>query len=419
MRLPWTPQALLSTKVVITVAIASLFTSFTNLIPISATVVTLFILSPFLIIQQESQHKLIISLLLLWGYFALSTLLYSPKAFTSYDFFRRDGKFFISFAPLLLLGSYRLRIDTDLIIKYFITITTTTNLLLLSIFAATGGTIWIHEHGIYHGLFVTHNAAGGFMAFSAACSIGYYFATKHRLLPLSIIINLTALFATDSRGAMLAILAANATVFIAKEKRLTLIVAIIILSQLVFLSWLYSQSAPSIFLGSSEQIDPSHLSDYTNRGWTILQRTLVYWPRAIYLWLESPIVGTGFGSYNDFPYNLSGMTHLFAWNSPSKLTFNEGHAHHTFLHVAAETGLVGLLLLINVLRHAFKFIYNLSNTGLRTTLSLALWVAIFTAFTENGLFIPSLMIPITILLGLSLANERWISRQRTFPHTRI
>jgi O-antigen ligase len=61
------------------------------------------------------------------------------------------------------------------------------------------------------------------------------------------------------------------------------------------------------------------------------------WRDALRLFREHPIVGIGLGTFDEVSYSLPGTT-------AEPLFFRKGwHAHNVYLHVLAETGLIGLL----------------------------------------------------------------------------
>jgi O-antigen ligase len=139
----------------------------------------------------------------------------------------------------------------------------------------------------------------------------------------------------------------------------------------------------------------------------VLQRVLYLWPRAVYLFLESPIFGTGYGSYNDIPYEIRGVPYVVAFNDPSEVIYSSAHAHNTYLHVLAETGLVGLGLLTVMLVTMRKSFDSMGPPSVQLGFKLAFWVAVFSSMTEHRLFTPAQMLPFTILYGMALANSRW------------
>jgi O-antigen ligase len=83
------------------------------------------------------------------------------------------------------------------------------------------------------------------------------------------------------------------------------------------------------------------------------------WKHAIYLFAKSPLVGIGYGRFND-PYpQYAGIPHVatlavggerylgsgIRWEQTQFMT-STGNAHNSYLHMLAETGLIGFGLLI-------------------------------------------------------------------------
>jgi hypothetical protein len=158
------------------------------------------------------------------------------------------------------------------------------------------------------------------------------------------------------------------------------------------------------------------------RSHTIALRAFYLWPRAWHLFKQSPLIGTGFGSYNDLPYRLEGSLPLVQVNRPPEPVFSDAHAHHTFLHVLAETGLLGFVLLVFLLVKIYRFIRTLPEDRLRVGFELVFWIAVLSSLTEHRLFTPSQMLPFTIILGLAVAREeyrRWRERQDVSTPTAV
>jgi len=161
---------------------------------------------------------------------------------------------------------------------------------------------------------------------------------------------------------------------------------------------------------SVERPNPGVATVQVERDYTVWTRLLYLWPKAADLWLASPIVGTGFGSYNDEPIELRGKRYLFSWNAGEARHYNDAHAHHTYLHLLAETGLVGLVLLIWLLAEMRRACFEQQSEAIRRALLLALWTAIWSSWTEHRLFTPSQMLPLTLILGLSLGTVKGVKR---------
>jgi O-antigen ligase len=414
MRLPWPNRWAPSEKAILLVALLSLAGTVTNLIPLSALLAVPAVIAPLLLLGRRSIPVIAFSLVVMLGYFLLWALIYHPFSILEYGFYRRDGNVFITFAPLLLLALLRLDLDLDRVVRGFLYLASGLNAVFLVIYAATGGTIFFHQPGIYHFLFYAHNAAGGFLAALTALSLGYYYATRERLFLPLILVNLAGLIATDSRGSILGLLAACGVVLVLRSRWTRTLVAAMIIAHLVVVPWLARLAPPAALHVEHPAMIESDVFDALPRSHTIALRAFYLWPRAWHLFSASPIIGTGFGSYNDLPYNLEGAPPIYAVNRPTEFVYSDAHAHHTFLHVMAETGLVGLALLIVFLAQARRFILRIPQPPLREGLHLVFWIAVFSSLTEHRLFTPSQMLPFTIILGLAVAryeHARWRERE--------
>jgi O-antigen ligase len=231
-----------------------------------------------------------------------------------------------------------------------------------------------------------------------------------------LLINGAALILTLSRGSMLGLIVAAVIVLILKERHIPLAIVATVIGMVGLLTYTYpiweaSGRPTGIWAPEDGTIDPNETS-YADPN--TMDRALFLWPRATYLFLNSPIFGTGFGSYNDLPYHLSGMTNVLEFNRPLTLTFSSSHAHNTYLHVLAETGLVGFGLLVFLLCTMWKDIDCIRTPSVRLGLKIGFWMAVFSSLTEHRLFTPSEMLPFTILLGLALANSRSSAPEKNY-----
>ncbi|MDF9298572.1 O-antigen ligase family protein [Geobacillus stearothermophilus] len=393
-------------SIIVFIAIISLITSVTNLIPISASMFVLVLAIPVLILYNETISKLALSLIVLLLYYIVLILLYDPLALVKYDFYRRDGNVFITLAPLLIFSLSKIKSNYVKIVKFYILFSTVLNAIFLIVFYITGGTIFIYEEGIYHFLFIAHNAAGGFLAMLSAMSLGYFWGTRNKIYLICTVINILGLYESDSRGSILG-LVMSVFIFLLINYRkyfLKVILTLLFVGQIFLVSWLYI-NAPTDFL-YREDYYVDGISLEINRGGTIINRAFYLWPRAVYLFLNSPLFGTGFGSYNDIPYNLQGFKFFYYLNRPNIYIYSDGHAHHTFLHILAETGIVGFILLLYLLKQIYSFILIIEEQSIKNGLHLAFWVAIISSLTEHRLFTPSQMLPFFIILGIVFSDYR-------------
>ena len=395
------------TKLVFILLLLCLAFSVTNLLPVSAALILLIPLLPLLLFDYRPLHAVFVSLGATLLYFAISAVAYDYHSLFSYDFYRRDGNVFVAFAPLLILSLQRIRVDMVRILRYFVYWATGMNAIFLVIYYRTGHTIFIREEGIYHFLFVAHNAAGGYLAVILAFTIGLYLGTRERRFIVLALINMAGLYATDSRGSMIGIAAACVIILLFRGKFTKTVVIIMVASQALLFAWLYTHSSPSDYMQGESPVTDDYSFDVIERGHTIVVRAFYLWPRAISLFLHSPLVGTGFGSYDDLPFSLQGVPHLIMFNQPETMIHSDRHAHHSFLHVLAETGIIGLLMLIYLLYSIWKSIVHLRDPAVRSALLLAFWVCIVSSFTEHRLFTPSQMLPFILVLGLAIASSRF------------
>jgi O-antigen ligase len=388
----------------------SLLATVTNLVPLSLFYIVLVPLAVYGLIRNRALPRSVVALLVMYAGFLVSVLVYAPSSLLDPSFYRRDGNVFVTFLPVIICGALRLHVDADHLLRGFLRWVTVINAAFICIFIATGGTIFLVQPGTYHFLFVAHNAAGGYLATVTAFAIGNFIARGRAVLPLTmVLINAVGLVLTVSRGSLLGLGLAIVLVLMLRERfvKTTLLATVLVFAGL--LSYTYpvwvATGEPTGFWESNTPL--ARQADIEAEEANVLDRALFLWPRALDLFLKSPIVGTGFGSYNDVPYNLVGIPHVVEINRPTELIFSAAHAHNTYLHVLAETGLVGLALLAFVLRQIWRDIDSLEPSAVRLALKLGYWVAIFASLTEHRLFTPSQMLPFTILLGVGLARRRW------------
>jgi O-antigen ligase len=407
------------------VSVFSLFCSFTNFLPISAGIsVFALLLYPFTVAANKVPRATI-PLLAFFIYAALSTLFYDPSSLFDVEFYRRDGNFFVTMTPLLFLSSTLFFIDMGRTIRWFVYVTTFVNAGVLGFWLVTGGTALFRSRlgyeavtPIYHFLFVAHNAAGGFLAMLSAFSLAMLFERRNLLTAGLVAINLAALFLTSSRGSMLGLAVAVILVIFAgrfRNKFYPVVIPALALNILIVF-YVYSYTdinyiiyTQSLMTNVVSALNPG-LAGYLDDNASIRLETS--WPLALHAFLQSPIFGIGFGAYDDLPWKLWGWRGLFAFNSPDIYWHTDAHAHHTFLHIMAEMGAVGLVLILWFLNRLHGFLQTLDSPMVRQALLLGFWVAVVSSFTEHRLFTPSQMLPFVIMTGLAFANRNYADRMR-------
>jgi O-antigen ligase len=380
----------------------SLAFTITNFIPLSVSFVIFFFLAAPVLFPRLLYSKVDVvvwSLLAIYTYFLVWLLVYSPRALLEYEFYRRDGNFFITFFPVLLFPFFRINVDLKQILRC----------LLLWALVLSSASYFFHflfpTKPIFHGLFHAHNAAGGYFAMLCAFATGLFMAERRWFDLFTLIAFGFLLLETDSRGSLLGlIMASMLLVPVLRSARWVLfvvaLVSLLILT-VIYLHpvWVMNGEAPAGF-----KVDYVDFLFPIDRAYTIVDRVFFLWPRAVDSWLKSPIFGVGYGAYNDLPYIFRGWDYLISINQPKDLVYSDAHSHNTYLHLLAETGLVGLLLVIFFVKSLEAKILAQYDLGLRNGFQLALWVAIWSSFSEHRLFTPSQMLPFTLLTGLLMAR---------------
>ncbi len=389
----------------------SLLFSFFNLIPVYPLFFIIGCLLAVLIIPRERLYR--VNIVTFWVFaagvfYVLSALLSGlpVKEILSFDFFRRDGNFYISYLPFLILPFVHVRVDLLKYAKIFLYFqTTVTVVLILSVLVGRPiGGFDTSQGYVYHFLFVAHNAAGGYYLVVTCLAFAMYWFERRNVVHLFIfIINLLALFMSGSRGSQIGLIAIPVGMYYHRK-------ALIPLLKIAFNAFLIFLSAIVIYcytLWLEADKDPNAIKfDFPiERSHTLKVRILDLWPRALDNFLSSPFVGIGFTRFDDVPQQNLMVAPLVTLNISERYVHTDSHAHNTFLHIMAETGSIGLLLFILILQSMYLSSKQEPVYALRIFLIVALWAIILTGFTEHRLVTPSQMLPYNLMLVLSIMSR--------------
>jgi len=136
------------------------------------------------------------------------------------------------------------------------------------------------------------------------------------------------------------------------------------------------------------------------------------WEKAWYLFSQSPIFGVGFARYNDIDYEgirLFGIPQVAAIFLEPKFDYSSAHAHNSYLQFLAETGIVGLglVLLFWVLCY-IKLLkaYNKSGSDFSAKIYLSCLGIIAALFalsaTEHYFSATTIMMCVSVIISLAL-----------------
>jgi O-antigen ligase len=287
--------------------------------------------------------------------------------FFSFEFLRFDAALLIAYLPLLL--AVDLRLDPKFVrqlVGLFLTALSLTALLGLAEFIDITlvplGLSWLPEPlqfmhnatlttNTFHGFFRAHNAAGAVYAMASLLS----FALLVRKSSFSLIswpafwlaANIIGLMLTQSRTAYLAFFATALLMFFRQRESLKSAIKCGALILLPLLSFLLLQ--PTISHRTQEVSDLEDPNVVTR---------FFYYQRALDYFVQSPIVGIGFGRFNDQLKIYSGIPHLVYFATSGAVVDDDSHAHNSYLHFLAEGGIIGLILMLGVWFATFRWVTN-------------------------------------------------------------
>jgi O-antigen ligase len=274
----------------------------------------------------------------------------------SYDFLRFDGALLIAYLPLLLLTDIRLDpIFIRRTLGLFLTVMSIIALLGLAEFVDNTlvplGLSRLPEplqllHNaslstdIFQGFFRAHNAAGAIYAMSSCTAFSLLVLARNPSLiswpALWLCANVIGVVLTQSRTAYVAFLATLVCVFL----RRGFLMNFVKIGSFVLLPLLYLLLIQPVVTKRTEAVANSEDPNIVLRFY--------YYGRALEDFVQSPIIGTGFGRFNDDLKIYSGIPHLFYIATGGAVVNDDSHAHNSYLHFLAEGGIVGLTLMLGI-----------------------------------------------------------------------
>ncbi len=283
----------------------------------------------------------------------------------SFDFLRRDGALLFAYLPLIIISDYGLdRKFLEKAVGIYLTLMSALAILGVLSYLETFGNISLSTAILpedlqvifntpsagyeFHGLYEAHNAAGA--VYGLACCISLcllVFAEKRKLWSLPSFwfsATFVGLMLSKSRTSYIAF-AATALMFFAMKSghRRTMLRMMIFL----LLPLSYFLVAQSDVFQRAQAVDDSDDPNIVSR-WVGFQR-------AFDDFVASPIIGIGFGRYNDDYLTFSGTEHLFYVATGGQVINESSHAHDSYLHFLAEGGLIGFGLMMAIWVSAYRW----------------------------------------------------------------
>jgi O-antigen ligase len=408
------------------VALPGLFL-LTNKYPLVAiiSISTVLFLGIFFLFYKRyinTEHYIVLGVLsILYFYFILSYFIsgQSLKNFFTYEFLRYDGSFFFGYILFFALAVpfFNYRKAANIYFKIIFFTFSAFALFALIMFLSKNFSILYRLQNREESFIVfnlTHNATGSVYALVSVFLLAFFLWERNKKFKIAYIIMLAVcivgLFLTRSRGSYISFIAGSIIVLwiyfrSVKKFLIALLAMIAALVPVIFISGAYKRVL--------------QIFDFkeVNISWR-----MVLFERAMFMFKQSPIFGIGFGRFNDISspdiinnFNFNNM-HIFlgypkiiSFIMERNFVFSDAHAHNSYAHFLAETGIIGLGLIILFWILCFKSIYRgYSNTvdELAKKIFLSAMggiIALFTiSITENYFASPTILMCISMVTSLSL-----------------
>jgi O-antigen ligase len=352
----------------------------------------------------------------------------------TFDFIRFDGALLVAYLPLLLFADFSL--DPAFVrrlIGLFLTILSGVALLGLAEFvdativplglsALPEPLQLIHDAtlatDIFHGFFRAHNAAGAIYAIATLVAFALLVSGKSpsifSLPSFWVACNFIGIVLTQSRTAYVSFCIAFLLVFFRKRASARNAFKF---GSLILIPLLYGLLVQPDVSQRTEAV--SNLEDPN-----IVER-FIYYQRALEDFTQSPIVGTGFGRFNDELKSYSGVPHLVYFATSGISVNDDLHAHNSYLHFLAEGGIVGAGLMLAVWISALRWvsgkkqIFAEGSFGycLAQALQACIILQLLMSMTEHMMGTAVSSLAIFTLLGLFLNLVGWKYRVASLVST--
>jgi O-antigen ligase len=323
------------------VSLIALFLTVTNFVPISAIGFAPMVLCAWRF-YGRTYPAFVTSLSIFAIYALLSTFVYDPASLVDFEFYRRDGNFFVSYAPILAGCVYTHRWNVNKLLTCFFVFAVVANVPSYASYIVHYGLLSPLESSseTFGSYFIARNAAGGFLAMLFCLGVACYLCKSSWFLLSMLALNAAMLLSTYSRGSVLGVLAVLPYVIFGRRRwmLLSMIVIVIVISVGVAAY----EIKPSVdYFGF-----PFGIGNPDEKANNLDIRYEWLWPRALVYFSHSPIFGLGFGSFDDHIGRVIDYFGILGQPLEVTVVHSDSHAHNSYLNILAELGVVGLVLMM-------------------------------------------------------------------------
>lgn len=321
----------------------------------------------------------------------------------SFDFLRRDGALLFGYLPLILIANYGLTAGfLQRAVAMYLTLLSAVGILgaLLYLEALSNLSVssWVLPQDWqiiatsqlagyeFHGFFEAHNSTGAIYGLASCLSLALLvFAGRFRLWSLPsfwFAATFIGLMLSKSRTAYVAFLATSLIIVVGKgqDRWKAFKVALFLVAPVMY----FALAQPEVL----ERAGQVTSTDDVN----VMER-LVYFERAKDDFLASPLIGIGFGRYNDEYLSFTGVRNLVYVATAGEVVNESTHAHNSYLHFLAEGGILGFALMMGIWVSAYRWAKRMQGHFCQGSFAYAFSIGIqaciifefFDSFTEHSM----------------------------------
>jgi O-antigen ligase len=382
----------------------------------------------------------------------------APASLSDAEFWRGEGRCFLFYLPLVGLSVMCIsRGELRFVVK-LVCVLTVVGAVLCGLWLLGYGHLFQAEEDAetgelntstyFIGLLTSHTGAGAFWATVSAFLLAYSLRTHERRVQWLSILAVLLTVGSGGRAATLGLLAVLAWLLWQGELLHRRAMRVVLPALLVIgpgagivvtlvpevherIGELFHADTFSSLTATVREPTLRDASGYFHSGAGLAHHNLVIriflWKYAWYLFQQSPVVGIGFGRYNDTGLELAGVPHCvnlamagetyvgsgIRWELDQLMT-STGNAHNSYLHVLAENGIVGLALFL----YLWVSMYRCCQANNRTEddrfaiaychgLRAAIVCLLVASLAGHALAAPSGGVLLTTMVGAWLAHSRW------------
>jgi len=383
----------------------------------------------------------VVSLFTFWTLLLIASRSVDPHVLATTTYWNGEGRAFVSYLPLVALAGFRASSrDLEAVVRGARGLVAAGVLLYLAVLllpqAAFGQRL-----DLFTGLQSSHTGAGTFWGAIALFLLwfGWEVRSRKTLAFGSLAFLLTV--ATGSRAAVVAIVCAGIILssLRGRSRRVVALISTVIVA--ILLSPIVAPSGASRIASLSSvefardvrsAYDSAYVttesdlptSEADSTAYNIATRVIL-WKYALVLTRTSPIIGVGFGRYNDTNLHFCCASGVVSLATDGTRNYSDeivvadgqmvspGNAHNSYLHLLAETGVVGLIGLLALWVSMYRRLRRTRATAndavakayMESCMAL-IWFVVIAAFFGNALCAPSVVVPVLALCGLGLVWQK-------------